>query len=234
MEYLQRLRGGILSFPLWCHLIELSKSDSRVEVKAVPIEWTSADAQARADEIDDRSLPELLAAPPRPELDWLKDELRPENLSVLCGEVISPADAIAVLAGLWLLHGFSEASHQCSQSIEDGGRRRCGNYWHAIMHRQEPDYGNSKYWFRRVGQHPIFPELAHRAGELLEADGSESARHWRTKLGAPQSWNASAFVDWCERAARDGDVRQVHLIRRIQFVEMQLLLRASYADAAHA
>lgn len=234
LQYAKRLPIGTLLFPLWGHLVELAKSGSRVEVRSIPTEWTSADSAVKATNIDERCSPELLSTPPLRELDWLFGELKLARLSDLCGDVVSPADATAVLAGLWLLHGDADASHRQSQSIEDEGRHRCGNFWHAIMHRQEPDYGNSKYWFRRVGQHPIFPELARRADELIAADGSESARGWRTKLGTPNGWNASAFVDWCEAVTREGDARQNNLVRRIQFVEMHLLLRASFADATRS
>lgn len=218
------------SFPQWS-LMKLAKSHSGLEVRTVPLEWTSAQARAQAADLDERGLPDLLSSPPRRELEWLFNELRLARLSDVCGTVVSPVDATAVLAGLWLLHGDAETSHRHSQSIEDQGRHRCGNYWHAIMHRQEPDYGNSKYWFRRVGQHPMFPELARRADELIVADGSQSARRWREKLGTPKFWNACAFVDWCESALREGEGTQISLLRRIQFVEMQLLLRASYLDA---
>ncbi len=217
---------------LWRCLVEFAKRGSRIELQVgsdermlVVLDTSPAVAN------DEGWLPELLSSPPRRELDWLFAELRLVRLSDLCGHAISSADATAVLAGLWLLHGESDASHRQSQSIEDEGRHRCGNFWHAIMHRQEPDYGNSKYWFRRVGQPEFHAELARRADELIAADDSDSARRWRVKLGLPRGWDSLAFVDWCEAAAREADMPQTGLIRRIQFIEMHLLLRASYADA---
>lgn len=234
LQFAKRMPIGALSFPLWGHHVELAKSGLHIEVQVVAVEWTSADALAKVNKIDDRSLPELLSSPPRCDLEWLFNELHLTRLSDLCGKVVSAADATAVLAGLWLLHGDAAESHRHSQSIEDEGRHRCGNFWHAIMHRQEPDYGNSKYWFRRVGEHPIFPELARRAEALIAVDGSDSARRWRNKLGLPNGWAPYAFVDWCESAARESDAAEIKLIRRIQFVEMHLLLRASFEDATHA
>ena len=219
-------------FALWHCLVELAKGGSRIELQVGANERTLVSLNAsQAVTNDECWLPELLSSPPRHELDWLFAELRLARLSDLCGHANSSAEATAVLAGLWLLHGDGDASHRQSQSIEDEGRHRCGNFWHAIMHRQEPDYGNSKYWFRRVGQPEFLAELAQRADELIAADGSDSARRWRTKLGLPGRWDSLAFVDWCEAAARDTDASQTKLVRRIQFIEMHLLLRASYADA---
>ncbi len=59
-------------------------------------------------------------------------------------------------AGLWLLAGNLDESHQISQSIESPE----GSFWHGIMHRREGDFWNAKYWFRRVGRHPVLSELA--------------------------------------------------------------------------
>jgi hypothetical protein len=69
---------------------------------------------------------------------------------------------------------------------------------------------------------------------LIAAEGSEAARQWGEKLGAPGTWDPFAFVDWCESAAGDGGSAIASLVRRIQFVEMHLLLRASFADAVAA
>src|SRR5262245_29639467 len=70
--------------------------------------------------------------------------------------------ADACRAGLWLLHDFLDESHRISQELDTVE----GSYWHAILHRREPDAANAAYWFRRVGQHPIFEALAKDAQAL--------------------------------------------------------------------
>lgn len=82
--------------------------------------------------------------------------------------------AAAAFAGLWLYFSCWEEAHQIAQDI---GTRE-GSYWHAIIHRQEPDAWNAGYWLRGVGAHPIFPELTAvpRRSELIWApDGTR----WR-------------------------------------------------------
>ncbi len=215
---------------LWRWLIEITKHESRLRTlqpELGKIWLTSDETEARA---TDYRLPNLVISPPLKSSAWLFHELSLLRLVDVGGQVNSPADATAVLAGLWLLHGDGDRSHRYSQTIEDEGRRS-GNFWHGIMHRQEPDYGNSKYWFRRVGSHPIFPELARRANRLFDAESSASAQSWRMKLGLPSRWDPLAFVDFCEVAAIQGSTPLADLARRLQFLEMQLLLRATFADS---
>ena len=57
----------------------------------------------------------------------------------------------AIKSGLLLWNDALDESHNISQGLGD----QTGSYWHGIMHRREPDYPNSKYWFGRVGTHPI-------------------------------------------------------------------------------
>src|SRR5215210_6878268 len=68
----------------------------------------------------------------------------------------------AALSGLWLYFSCLDESHGISQDIHTPE----GSFWHGILHRQEPDAGNAAYWFRRVGDHPVFPALRESAAEL--------------------------------------------------------------------
>jgi hypothetical protein len=222
--------GGV---ELWRMLVELAKTDTAARFEVITNEPTSVASSwmSRTNTVNDDWMPATLLSPRNHQLDWLFDELSQVRRSDLGGSVVSPEDATAVQAGLWLLHGDGDSSHRHSQTIEDLGRHRCGNYWHAIMHRLEPDYANSKYWFRRVGDHPNFLELARRAQEQFAAHSSESVNRWRSQVLGASGWNPLAFVDWCEFAHRTIAAEQIALIRRIQFLEMHLLLRASYRDA---
>src|SRR5947199_8095716 len=76
--------------------------------------------------------------------------------------VRDPEMARCCLAGLWLLHNYLDESHKISQEVETP----TGSYWHGLMHRREPDFANSKYWFRRVGRHRVFEPLRVEAARL--------------------------------------------------------------------
>ncbi len=136
------------------------------------------------------------------------------------------ADVTALRAGLFQWHDALDESHECSQSIEGQGKHRAGDYWHAIMHRREPDYGNAKYWFRRVGRHPIFAELGRRAEPLIAA----AAPEWTDRL-LKGGWDPFAFVDLCETVADGRNEAWVTLAETIQELEMLLLLKSTYQDA---
>lgn len=135
-------------------------------------------------------------------------------------------DATALRAGLFQWHDALDESHECSQSIEGQGRHRAGDYWHAIMHRREPDYGNSKYWFRRVGSHLIFPELARRAESIITV----SLPDWKDRL-LRNGWDPFAFADLCEVVAGKNQPEREAAAEAIQEIEMLLLLGSTYQDA---
>jgi hypothetical protein len=112
----------------------------------------------------------------------------------------------AVMAGLWLYHDFLEESHAISQDLHTAE----GSFWHAILHRREPDAWNSKYWFRKVGEHPVLRQILIAAKPLLF--------DWRT----PEQ-----FVDFCERYRDTGGADEL-LAQRVQLVEWQLLFEHCY------
>lgn len=177
------------------------------------------------------SRPALVPAAVQPDRRWLMPHLSKQGL---ISQSRSAADAVAVLAGLLQIHGFLEESHQQSQSVQGAGRHRSADYWHGVMHRREPDYGNAKYWFRRVGRHPVFPSLAAQAQEILGRCKSPESQRWQTKLATPAGWDAEAFIDLCAACGDDEEAPLSLAVREIQWQEMRLLMHQSYRDAMAA
>jgi hypothetical protein len=131
--------------------------------------------------------------------------------------------AACCISGVWLLHDFLDQSHTISQAIDTPS----GSFWHAILHRREGDFSNSKYWFRRVGSHPIFEDLAMRGAELAAEHGEVTAVEGLT---AGNQWEPFAFVDLCQTAVRGrGALRDLCL--DIQQVEWELLFDYCYRAA---
>lgn len=124
-------------------------------------------------------------------------------------------------AGLWLYVNDLEASHEVSQAIATS----TGSYWHGILHRREPDSWNSKYWFDRVGRHPVYIGVIAAARELAGGTTGVAA-----SLVQQTEWSAHRFVDLCESArAEGGELEQ--LCRRIQLAEWRLLFDYCYREA---
>ena len=129
---------------------------------------------------------------------------------------------LAALAGLYLYFSCRDEAHEVAQSDSSVE----GSYWHAIVHRQEPDAGNSSYWFRRAGDHAIFPRL----GELARVI---AAAHPDAALKFSDAWDPFAFIDFCERARRKSGSELERAALEIQRAEWQLLFdycarRSSY------
>jgi hypothetical protein len=116
----------------------------------------------------------------------------------------------ACRAGLWLYFDYLDESHKISQDDESDPDR---NFWHAVMHRREPDPSNSKYWWRQVGPHPVLARLREHAPTL----GYEYT-------------TPEAFVDFCERVRSTGSDDE-DLAKSVQMLEWQLLFDCCYYKA---
>jgi hypothetical protein len=98
-------------------------------------------------------------------------------------------------SGLWLLAGDLSRSHDISQHNQSAE----GSFWHGIMHRREGDFGNSKYWFRRVGEHPLFDQLSElTAGDYTDPyDFADACSQAVRKGGEPeQRCVVAQWIEW--------------------------------------
>jgi hypothetical protein len=111
----------------------------------------------------------------------------------------------AALAGLYVYFDCWTEAHEAAQDIATPE----GSYWHAIVHRQEPDAGNAAYWFRQVGAHAIFQELRDAAAEI--------------GLEVGPRWNPDTFIELCERARQIPGSELERQAREVQRAEWHLL-----------
>ncbi len=166
------------------------------------------------------AIAELLALPGHMPLDAgepnreAAERLRGLNVVTLFAPVTvrDPVAARACLAGLWLRCNDLDQSHRISQEIHTPD----GSFWHGIMHRREGDFGNSKYWFRRVGRHPVFEPLAAEAKALDVFPSGE--------------WDPYQFVDLVEACLSWPNPEPEPLLR-LQQAEWQLLFDHCYRHA---
>jgi hypothetical protein len=143
----------------------------------------------------------------------LLDGVQPEQL--LAAPAALPSAGDCMLAGLWLWHDGLEKSHTLSQSIHSA----TGSFWHAILHRREGDFSNSKYWYARVSGHPALPTIAAQASDVL---GQEPADKSLLRL-IVNGWNPNAFVDLVESVYNDASDARRSLVVRLQQLEWNVL-----------
>jgi hypothetical protein len=118
----------------------------------------------------------------------------------------------AAMAGLWLYFSGFEQAHTLAQDDHTTE----GSLWHAILHRMEPDTGNSGYWYRMAGSH-----ITH---EALAAEALEIVSHYPKSGFQPRRpWDPFRFVTFCEEARERPASPAAQAALEIQRAEWQLL-----------
>lgn len=127
---------------------------------------------------------------------------------------MTPAQRAAALGLALLWHDDLDGAHALCQAHE--GDADC-DYVHALLHRREGDYGNAKYWFREVGEHPAYGAVA---------DAARALGH--TTLVAQGRWQPTAMVDACAAACR-GDAAKRATLQQVQAAEFRVLATRLFA-----
>ncbi|MBM3824979.1 MAG: hypothetical protein FJ404_19195 [Verrucomicrobia bacterium] len=145
-----------------------------------------------------------------------------------------------LIAGIVLAwHDHFEAAHALAQECDTP----LGAWLHALLHRREPDYSNSKYWLRRAGR---LPEQA-MAWIPFRGEPKTSTPAWLEVFPAPMAramdwdtmgacfshgcWNPSGFVDTCARALIRKDPEVLDLLERFQALEFYCLISTAMEAA---
>ncbi|GEM_PF-213279 len=118
---------------------------------------------------------------------------------------------VRALTLLW--HDHLDAAHALVQSRPEPE----AGFIHAMMHRREPDYWNSKYWWRRVGAHAVFAELAHRAQPRLTAHLRAVTNNAAAALIRNARWQPETFVDLCAAATTGAPTAELRALQQMEF-----------------
>jgi hypothetical protein len=135
--------------------------------------------------------------------------LKKQKQADLFAHARSPKGA---LGGLFLYFSCSAECHELVQNLNSSE----GDFWHAILHRQEPDAANASYWFRQTGAHPIFEELGRAAEEI-------AAKYPAAKFRSGGKWDPFFFIEFCGRARSEPGSAAEAAALEIQRAEWQIL-----------
>ncbi len=144
--------------------------------------------------------------------------------------IVAPDFAQCVRSALYLYFSDLDRSHKISQSIHSA----TGSYLHGIMHRQEPDFSNSKYWFRKVSNHEVFPAVRAASLERWSAAGDPEAERLQAAARSRHQWDPFWFIDQCESAYRGGASGLEAPLMEAQRLEWQILFDHCYRKAVAA
>lgn len=155
----------------------------------------------------------LVVGPATPtDVDRKLGALKPADL--LRKPVVKADEAAAVLAGVWIFHDRLDPAHEIVQDIHTP----TGSLWHAIIHRRQGDFWNSKYWYAKARAHGSHVSMANVIAAVLNRTG---AMDNLGKVMDGGSWVPDRFVDLVQAAHSTSDDHRREALAQIQFAEWQ-------------
>jgi hypothetical protein len=129
--------------------------------------------------------------PLHPKKVW-RDDLQP---------TIAALNAPSLVKGvLHLLNDDLEAAHEEAQKNKGPD----ASYLHALVHRRQGDFSNSRYWLRSVREH----------------------RAWHVMRATEPDWDPRKFLAWCESCAEGCPNKSCDKLEALQLREMIALLES--------
>ena len=166
----------------------------------------------------------LVVRQPSPLARRLVGGLQPQDL--LARPIKHEEAAKACVAGLWLWLDALDESHVISQALVSN----TGSFWHAIMHRREADFSNSKYWYARCGNHHVMKLLGAVATSLAGDQASDPL----VAAVVAGEWDAAALVDLVEAVQGKPSDPRHEVAVRLQRAEWEALFDYCAREAVEA
>ena len=119
-------------------------------------------------------------------------------------QAAAPVDLVR--AALFYYHNALDDSHKQAAKTEGD----LAAYWHGMVHRREGDFENARYWMRRAGEQPVFPEMQGRA--------SDASLH----MSRQAKWDPFLFIHLCEQY-KYGETeykKEIGQLQRVEFAAM--------------
>ena len=124
---------------------------------------------------------------------------------------------------LYLYFDCFEEAHTIANDHEGSAQ---GNWIHAILHRREPDAGNSRYWYARVNiPKKVSETIAQEALGILKVE-SKGLESLAQKLEKSKQWEPEVFVGLCDQyRKKDPSTPGYGVLAKVQQAEWRGLLK---------
>ncbi len=129
-----------------------------------------------------------------------------------------PKSLPLVQGALFLCFDCWKEAHEIADSHEGTA---AGHWLHAIVHRREPDAGNSKYWYAKVKTPAkVYEAIGNGVLALLKQQPVAELGPLVQKMEKSKTWEPETFVDLCDKFREEDPQSPVYqTLARVQELE---------------